>query len=243
MSFDDLDPRAGEILDRYEHRRAALLPLLWLVQRSRGYVSHDAERWIAGHVGTSPAHVHEAVTFYNMIRTAEGGRRELRVCTSLPCRLRGAEELLASLEKELGIEAGETTADGQVTLTEVECLCACEMAPMAQLDERFVGPLEGGTVESVLADCRRPPDAPEATPEPDPHIASDGPVLSTRLGSPDGVWLDGYVAQGGYRGAAEALASMAPEQVTEEVKSAKLRGLGGAGFPAGVKWGFVPEGD
>jgi len=199
---------------------------------------------VGGLLGITPSHVHEVVTFYNMFRTAPAGRREMRVCTSLPCLLRGGDELLARIERELGIKPGETTPDGKVTLTEVECLCACEMAPMAQLDERYVGPLVGATVESILEDARAEPGMTEATAEPTPYISSDGPVLSARLANPDGVWMDAYTAQGGYQAAAKVLASMTPEQVIEEVKQANLRGLGGAGFPAGVKWGFIPkEGD
>lgn len=244
MKLADLDGQAQEILRLYEYPQAAMLPLLWLVQQNLGYITPESAVWVGGLVGVTRAHVHEVVTFYNMFRTEPAGRRELRVCTSLPCLLRGASELLEQIEQELGIKPGETTPDGNVTLTEVECLCACEMAPMAQLDERYVGPLVGGAVESILQDACAEPGMPETTAEPTPYISSDGPVLSTRLANPDGVWMDGYTAQGGYQAAARALASMTPEQVIDEVKSANLRGLGGAGFPAGVKWGFIPkEGD
>jgi len=235
-----LDSQASAILGRYEYPKAAMLPLLWLVQQNLGYITPESEAWVGGLLGVTPSQVHEVVTFYNMFRTAPAGRRELRVCTSLPCLLRGGHDLL----ERLGIKPGETTPDGRVTLTEVECLCACEIAPMAQLDERYVGPLVGATVDTILQDARAEPDTPEATAEPDPHIGSNGPVLSTRLGNPDGVWLDGYTVEGGYQAAAHVLASMTPAQVIDEVKSANLRGLGGAGFPAGLKWGFVPtDGD
>lgn len=242
MKLAELDGQARDILQRYEYPQAAMLPLLWLAQQNLGYVTPESEVWVGKLLGITPSHVHEVVTFYNMFRMAPAGRRELRVCTSLPCLLRGGNELLARLEQELGIKPGETTPDGAVTLTEVECLCACEMAPMAQLDERYVGPLVGEAIESVLQDARAQPGVPEATAEPTPYISSDGPVLSARLANPDGVWMDGYTAQGGYQAAAKVISSMTPEQVIEEVKRANLRGLGGAGFPAGVKWAFIPKG-
>ena len=241
MNFSELDGKAGEILERYEYPKAAMLPMLWLVQENHGYVSGEAEAWVGRTLGVARSHVREAVSFYNMYHTKPVGRRELRVCTSLPCLLRGADDLLDQIKERLKVSPGETTPDGEVTLTEVECLCACEMAPMAQLDERFVGPLEGETVDTLIQDALTEPGNPELTPEPDPFICSDGPVLSTRFKDPEGTWLESYIADGGYAAARKALTSMTPEQVIEEVSNAKLRGLGGAGFPAGRKWSFVPK--
>ncbi len=241
MNFSELDGKAGEILERYEYPKAAMLPLLWLVQENQGYVSQEAEAWVGRTLGVARSHVREAVSFYNMYHTKPVGRRELRVCTSLPCVLRGGEDLLDRIKAELKVSPGETTSDGEVTLTEVECLCACEMSPMAQLDERFVGPLEGETVDTLVKDALSAPGSQESTPEPDPYICSGGPVLSTRFNDPEGTWFEGYVADGGYQAASKVLTSMAPEQVIEEVSSANLRGLGGAGFPAGRKWSFVPK--
>ena len=239
--WSDLDSTAVEILERYEYPKAAMLPLLWLVQQNQGYVSPEAEAWVGRRLGMSISHVREAVSFYNMFHTKPVGRRELRVCTSLPCLLRGAGHLLEEIKERLKISPGETTAGGEVTLTEVECLCACEMAPMAQLDERFVGPLEGEAVAKLIRDALTEPGKPESTPEPDPFICSDGPVLSTRFNDTEGTWFEGYTADGGYRAARKVLTSMTPEQVIDEVSKANLRGLGGAGFPAGKKWSFIPK--
>ena len=239
--LSDLEGQAGEILGRYEYPKAAMLPVLWLVQENQGYISQEAEAWVARILGVARSYVREAVSFYNMYHTKPVGRRELRVCTSLPCLLRGADDLLDRIKESLKISPGETTPDQEVTLTEVECLCACEMAPMAQLDERFVGPLEGEAVDILVRDALAEPGNPESTPEPDPFICSDGPVLSTRFKDPEETWLEAYIADDGYLAARKALTSMTPAQVIEEVTRAKLRGLGGAGFPAGRKWSFVPK--
>ena len=241
MTLTDLEPRAAEILELYEQPRAAMLPLLWLVQKNQGYVSQEAESWAGRILGVSRSHVHEAVSFYNMFHTEPVGRRELRVCTSLPCILRGADALLDQISESLKIGPGETTPDGEVTLTEVECLCACEMSPMAQLDERFVGPLEGSSIDAIIRDSLTEPGSPESAPEPDPYISTDGPVLSTRFKDPAGTWLDAYLADDGYVAARKVLTSMTPQDVIDEVSNANLRGLGGAGFPAGRKWSFVPK--
>jgi NADH-quinone oxidoreductase subunit F len=241
VKFSELEGKAAEILHRYEYPKAAMLPLLWLVQQNQGYISSEAEAWVGRLVGVTISHVREVVSFYNMFHTKPVGRRELRVCTSLPCVLRGADDLLERIKERLKISPGETTPGQEVTLTEVECLCACEMAPMAQLDERFVGPLEGKNVDTIIQDALTEPGKPESSPEPDPYICSDGPVLSTRFKNTEGAWFQDYVIHGGYVAARKALTTMTPEQVIDEVSKAKLRGLGGAGFPTGRKWSFIPK--
>ena len=237
----DLDAKAKEILQLYEQPRAAMLPLLWLVQENQGYVSPEAETWVGRTLGVARSHVHEVVTFYNMFHTKPVGRRELRVCTSLPCLLRGAGGVLDKIKESLKICPGETTKGQEVTLTEVECLCACEMSPMAQLDEAFLGPLEGETIDTALRAALENPVDSIPLPEPKPFISSDGPVVSTRFKDPDGTWLADYLADDGYLAAKKVLTAMTPEQVIDEISQANLRGLGGAGFPAGRKWSFVPK--
>ena len=241
MNFSELENQAADIVRCYEYSKAAMLPLLWLVQQSQGHISPEAEAWVGSRLGVAIAHVREVVSFYNMFHTKPVGRRELRVCTSLPCVLRGSADLLDQMRQTLGIDIGETTPGQEVTLSEVECLCACEMAPMAQLDERFVGPLEGGTIDRLIQDALREPGAPELAPEPEPYLSTDGPVLSTRFRDPHGTWFDDYVAAGGYLPAKKALTSMTPQEVIDEVSKARLRGLGGAGFPTGKKWSFIPK--
>jgi NADH-quinone oxidoreductase subunit F len=241
VKLSDLEAATKEILQRYEQPKAAMLPLLWLVQQNMGYVSPESEVWVGQIMGVSKSQVREAVTFYNMFHTKPVGRRELRVCTSLPCLLRGSAAVLDRIKEALKISPGETTEGQEVTLTEVECLCGCEMSPMAQLDEAFVGPLDEQTIQNVLQAAMSPPDEAPALAEPNPYISCDGPVLSTRFKDPDGVWFDEYVADEGYVGAKKVFDTMSPADVIEQISAANLRGLGGAGFPAGRKWSFIPK--
>lgn len=243
MNLAALEPHAHEILARYDEPRAAMLPLLWLVQENVGHIPGEAELWVGRLLGVAVSHVREVVSFYSMLRTRPAGRRELRVCTSLPCMLRGAEHVLARFEARLGIGPGETTADGQFTLTEVECLCACEMAPMVQLDEQFIGPLDGADeiFDAVLGETSGTSDGKSVRCEPQPFIATSGPVLSARFRNTEGTSWERYIADGGYLAAKHALLSMTPEQIVDEVSRANLRGLGGAGFPTGKKWSFIPK--
>ncbi len=242
MSFEKLEVEAQEIIARYEFPKAAMLPLLWLVQENQGYVSLESESWVAGLLDVSRTEVREVVSFYNMFHTEPVGRRELRICTSLPCLLRGSGQVMREIQEELGISPGETTPDGEVTLTEVECLCACELSPMGQLDEAFVGPLDHyETLETVVQTALESPEDSEPLPEPEPYITTDGPILSNHFKDPEGTWLKDYLADGGYEAAKKALKKMSPDEVIEEVLQSNLRGLGGAGFPAGRKWSFVPK--
>jgi NADH-quinone oxidoreductase subunit E len=138
----------------YPERQAALLPALRLAQEAFGYISPDVEVAVAELFELSPAHVHEVVTFYTLFFQRPMGRHVIAVCHNLSCSLRGAEDIVAYLEERLGITAGETTADGRVTLLRVECLCACEAAPMMQVDNQYVGPLDRAAVDRALEGLR-----------------------------------------------------------------------------------------
>jgi NADH:ubiquinone oxidoreductase subunit E len=105
VKLSDLEGKAAEIVRCYEYPKAAMLPLLWLVQQNQGYVGPEAEAWVGRRLGVSISHVREVVSFYNMFHTKPVGRRELRVCTSLPCVLRGAGDLLERIEKSLKTRA------------------------------------------------------------------------------------------------------------------------------------------
>ena len=138
----------------YPDARGALLPVLHLAQETFGYISLEAEEYVATLFNLSPAHVHEVVTFYTLFFQRPVGRHVISVCHNLSCSLRGAEDVVTYLEERLGIAAGETTADGRVTLLRVECLCACEAAPMMQVDEEYVGPLDRAAVDRALEGLR-----------------------------------------------------------------------------------------
>jgi NADH-quinone oxidoreductase subunit E len=134
----------------YPDKRGALLPVLHMAQDTFGYVSLEAEEYVAGLFDLSPAHVHEVVTFYTLYFREPKGRHVVAVCHNLSCHLAGAREILAHVKRRLGIEAGETTEDGRVTLQAVECLCACEAAPMMQVDDRYELNLTPEKVDRIL---------------------------------------------------------------------------------------------
>jgi NADH-quinone oxidoreductase subunit E len=134
----------------YPDPRGALLPVLHMAQETFGYISLETEEYVAGLFSLSPAHVHEVVTFYKLYFRERPGRHVVSVCHNLSCHLAGAPGIIAHLKKRLGVEPGETTDDGRVTLLSVECLCACEAAPMLQVDDRYELNLTPAKVDQIL---------------------------------------------------------------------------------------------
>jgi NADH-quinone oxidoreductase E subunit len=122
---------------RYPQRRGALLPALHLAQREHGWISPEIARELAEIFEIRSIDVMEVVSFYNMFFDRPQGRHHVHVCTNLPCSLRGARGLMRALEAHLGVEAGETTADGRITLGHEECLGACAWAPMLRVDDVY----------------------------------------------------------------------------------------------------------
>lgn len=123
-----------QILSKYppEHKRSAVMPLLYLAQREEGYLTKAAMQDVAGIVDITETDVVAIVGFYTLYHEEKGGRYRMQVCTDLPCALRGADEFMNSLCGNLGIKVGETTEDGFLTLEAVTCLAACDKAPMFQ---------------------------------------------------------------------------------------------------------------
>lgn len=148
------EAEVARLFTRYPTKQAAILPILWLIQEKHGWVSEEAVVFVAERCGTPVSHVYGVVSFYTMFNRAPVGRYHLQVCTNLSCQMMGAEHLLECLRKRLGIDLGETSPDGLFTLNEVECLAACEMAPMLQVNEEFVGPLDEGGLDRLLDQLR-----------------------------------------------------------------------------------------
>jgi len=149
FSSDQLD-EVRRLQSLYPDPRGALLPVLHMAQDTFGHVSLEAEEYVASLFDLSPAHVHEVVTFYTLFFQKPTGRHVVSVCHNLSCHLLGSKSIVEHLTRRLGVEVGETTADGRVTLLTVECLCACEQAPMMQVDERYEGLLTPEKVDRIL---------------------------------------------------------------------------------------------
>jgi NADH-quinone oxidoreductase subunit E len=146
--------RFEETVNRYPKKEAAILPVLYLAQQEFGYLGSEAIEYVARLMGQSPARVHGVVSFYTMLKTKPIGRHHIQVCRTLPCALRGAEQLTGFIKKMLGIEVGQTTADGRFTLSEVECLASCGTAPMMQVNDDYYENLTDDKVTEILASLK-----------------------------------------------------------------------------------------
>ena len=142
-----------KILAKYpvEHKRSAVMPLLYLAQREGGFVTKGALEEIAEICEITPTEVASIVGFYSLYHDEKAGTYRIQVCTDLPCALRGAEEFLHQLCENLGIKVGETTPDGKITVEAVMCLAGCHQAPMFQVQSGDgLEYHENQTVESAL---------------------------------------------------------------------------------------------
>src|SRR5574341_149594 len=124
-----------QILAKYppEHKRSAVMPLLYLAQREEGYITKEVMQDVAELLEMSATDVGSIVGFYTLYHDRKEGKYRMQVCTDLPCALRGADQFMESLCANLGIRIGETTSDGLITLEAVTCLAACDKAPMFQM--------------------------------------------------------------------------------------------------------------
>lgn len=145
-----LDNEAQKIVAKYDQKRAATLTLLHLAQDKTGHITPEVEAWVSKWTEVPVVHVHAVVTFYSMYHKAPVGRHHIRFCTTTSCALNGGEKMLEHLKKKLNVENGKTTADGKVSLEEAECLCACEMAPMMQVDDKYYGDLDEKKIDQIL---------------------------------------------------------------------------------------------
>lgn len=140
-----------KILTRYPTKRAALLPALWIVQETHGWISDEAMAETAEVLGLTPAYVKGVVTFYTMYHQHPVGRHFIQVCTTTPCNLCGAEDVVRTFLEHTGCgELGATSPDGRFTVIEVECLGACGFATPVLIDEDFIEDVTPEKVPELL---------------------------------------------------------------------------------------------
>jgi len=141
----------------YPNLKACILPALWIAQREYGgYLSGEALAEVAMRLNRSYAEIEGVATFYTMYNTAhKPGKHKIEVCTCIACQVCGAYPLYAYIQKKLGIGNLETTEDGMFTIEEVECLDACDRAPVVQVGDEYFGPLDEKGVDELIARLRK----------------------------------------------------------------------------------------
>jgi NADH-quinone oxidoreductase subunit E len=128
-------------MKRYPRKRSAAIPALWAVQRRYGWCTPDGIHQAAAVMGVTPGYLESVASFYDLFRLEPEGEHQVLVCTNISCWLRGADRLLESFCEAAGLEGQGTSEDGKLFIRGFECLGACDIAPMASIDERYYGPL------------------------------------------------------------------------------------------------------
>ena len=146
----DARARIDAEIQKYPRKRGALLPALHIVQAELGHVGAETAREVAAIFEILPAEVMEVVSFYNMFYDAPQPKHHVRVCTNLPCSLRGARVLLHDLEEHLRVDESGNTADGRIHIGHEECLGACAYAPMLRIDDTYHEDLDAAKAKALL---------------------------------------------------------------------------------------------
>ena len=151
MLDESLRAKIRAYIPRYPSKRAITLPALHIVHEHFRCVPHQAMAEIAEILELAPADVHDTMSFYGYFPQAPIGETRVWVCRSLSCMIRGGDELLESTCRKLGIQSGETTPDGKLTVEFAECLGVCDFAPAAVVDDgRVFGPLDESKVQEMV---------------------------------------------------------------------------------------------
>jgi NADH-quinone oxidoreductase subunit E len=143
-----------EILNRYPRKRAAMLPTLHLAHQQQGFITPEVEQYVGRILEVPLVDVREILTFYTLFFRRPMGRHHIRLCMSISCWIRGASQIKDHLDRTMGVPSGEITPDGSFSWEAVpDCLGACELAPMMQLDKDYHGNLTPDKVEHILAEA------------------------------------------------------------------------------------------
>ncbi|HKY26311.1 MAG TPA: NADH-quinone oxidoreductase subunit NuoE [Pyrinomonadaceae bacterium] len=137
-------------LAKYPVKRSAILPLMFIVQRERGYLDPPGVLYLANRLGLRTTDIWEVATFYSMIYTEPVGRHHIQICKTLSCKIMGEPAITERVCRKLGINPGETTADGKFTVSLVECLGSCGTAPMFQIGFDYYENLTPQKVDEIL---------------------------------------------------------------------------------------------
>ena len=137
-------------LSKYPVKRSAILPLMFIVQRERGYLDPPGVAYLADRLGVRITDIWEVATFYSMINTEPVGRHHIQICKTLSCKIMGSDTIIRHCSERLGIKPGETTPDGKFTISEVECLGSCGTAPMFQIGFDYYEDLTIEKVDQIL---------------------------------------------------------------------------------------------
>ncbi len=235
---ENLAARVSAICREYGSDAGRMMDIAWRLQRTFGEVSGEAMDVVADETGATRADVESCVSFYSFFSTRKQGRVVIRLSNDVPDRMAGFKRVLGAFEEELGIRCGETTADGAFTLETTACIGLSDQAPAALINDVPFTELSTDDAREIVRELRK-----HMEPRKLVHKLGDGnnahplihSMVHNNLRGTGAILFTPY-----NRGEAIRKAiSMSPVEVIRAVKTARLRGRGGAGFPTGMKWEFT----
>jgi NADH-quinone oxidoreductase subunit F len=242
----ELERKMDEAIGQYppDRKRSAAMPLLHLWQERFGFISDEGIRWIAAKLALQPINILELVTFYPMFRQSPIGKKHIRVCRTLSCAMAGSYQVMQEMCSATGIERQgggngmhnpvSVSADGQYSIEFVECLASCGTAPVCMVDDKLHENVRPDSAADLLSNQK----SAISNRHPGPHPLEHRLVFKNIGREKWTTDIDCYLRDGGYEQLKKAV-QMSRAEIVNEVKISGLRGRGGAGFPCGVKWGFI----
>jgi len=237
---DTLAKAVEKICQDNGNDRSRMMDIVRSVQDEFGCVSSEAMDAIAKQVSAHRVEVESVVSFYSFLSSKPKGNVVIRLCDDVIDEMKGSKRVAAAFKEELGIEFGETTPDGKITLEYTPCIGMCDQAPAALINDTVVTWLSSDSARRIVAELREDMDPAKLT-----HKYGDGNNAHDLVRSvvDNNIRESGEVLLGASEngvGLRKALA-MSPAEVIRDMKTARLRGRGGAGFPTGMKWDFTRQ--
>lgn len=232
-SGDERFSAVERTMRRFNYEERGLVEALITAQEAFGYLSGDLLTYVSDKLHVPLSQVYGVATFYDMFTLEAVGSTHCMICTDPACAIAGADEVLAEACRLTGVsEPGQTSADGQYSVSRASCLGLCDQAPAALVNKEAQVNISRNDVPAMLRGEASPPRI---------QVSGEPRVLTAPIGRLAPTDLDAHRSEGAFAALEKALLEMTPEQVIEEVIASGLTGRGGAGFPTGLKWRFTRE--
>lgn len=235
---ESLTSAIKEVCKSCGNDRTRMMDIVRAVQQKFGQVSDEAMNYIAKCVNCHRVEVESVVSFYAFLSKKPKGRVVIRLCNDIVDKMSGSEVVAEAFEKELGIKFGQTTPDGKITLEYAPCIGMCDQAPAALINDEIITYLSTDKVREIVADIKKHYDPSKLNHRlGDGHNADDivHSCVHNNIRNKGRVIFSEFKPEAGLKNAL----AMSPVEIINEVKNARLRGRGGAGFPTGMKWQFT----
>jgi NADH-quinone oxidoreductase E subunit len=155
MFSQETEDKFKHLASIYPRKRSALIPMLLLAQKEHGYIKAETINYVGKYLDLDPSEVDSILSFYTLLRRRPVGKYHIMVCTNLSCLLQGSDDIVACIERKIGVRLGEITSDGLFSAIEFECLGSCTTAPCMQVNGEFYENLDVSRTETIVDDLRK----------------------------------------------------------------------------------------